>query len=257
MTAMSLPVRLDARALLPREHGLWAWLGVPLVTALILQPTAGTALAGGTVLAGFGAINALARMARGSSDAGRMVAPAVVVAGVALVGAIATAAHPVAVAVPLIAIGVGGFAATLAVRGKFAVNPSGELTVIAGLAALGGVIAAANGAAVRDAIAVTAVVASWHAVGLWWVNRQLAPVLPTRTAWRSGAWIVGAFAAIGAGTAAIAAGPACALLIALYPVRMFAHERLVDVRDARRVGMTEFVWSLSIGAAAALLTRVV
>lgn len=255
MPAFSSPIAFEVRAYVPREHALWGWLGVPLANALLLRPSLGTAIAIASVLAGFGAVNAAARAARGSAAAGRAVLPAAIVAGVALCGAVACATSPGVVAVPLIAVGVTGMAATLAMRGRFVANQDVEVGIIAALAGLGVAIAVGNGAPVRAAVAVGAVVAAWHVIGLFWVNREFARVLPGRVSWRAGAVIAVACAAVGAVAAAWCSEPALALLIGLYPARIVAHSGAGAARDARRIGLTEFGWSLSIGAVAALLTR--
>lgn len=223
------------RAMTPREHGLWSWVGLPLLGAILLAPGAASALGAGAVLAGFGACNA-ARRGETRAAAGALAV------GAALGGAaLLTAPDPWAFATASAVGGAGALAALHATRRLHAIGV--ELASILALAMLGAALAVSAGAASDAAIMMAAVVGTWHALGLWWVRAQMARLLPGRQAWAggpaTGAALILATLALAAQTSLWAAG----LIPLLYPLRIALHRPPTAPREARRVGLTELGWA--------------
>lgn len=233
------------RRFLPREHGLLAWVGLPLLAALVLAPRVGTGLAALAVVLGFGAFNA-ARRAEWRAAGGAML----------LAAGMAAAAETVIDwpglllgTLSLALLAAGGALTTFGERLPRA--PALEVLGLAGLNAVGMGLAISGGAPWDRAITLSLVLLCWQVTGLWWVRRSLAAVLPRRAPWRPGLGLALALAA-----SAVAAGCWYGLLtipavLLLYPLRMALHGAPGGPRDAARVGFTELGWSvLAIGLAA-------
>lgn len=229
------------RALFPREHGLWCWVGVPLLGALLLAPGLATGLGAVAILALFGAANAVRRhawatagcagatgIAAGIAAAGRVPSPDL---WLATLGATA-AAGALALVIAGTATGRRASAATLL-----------EVAAIGGFAAAGAGLAIAAGARASAAAPALCAVATWELIGLWWVRGQMARVLPGRTAWRAGPALI-AGSSLVLGVAATAAGaPQVALVPALYLIRVTTTRPVSRPLDARRIGLSEGAWA--------------
>ena len=238
------------RALLPREHGLWAWVGVPLVAMGALCPGACTALAAGSVLAGFCGVNAWRWRDRGGLVPAAL---ALGLAGLLGVGAVASAARPALVAALLAVGGLSGLAAGTWAGKALRPKPGVEAALIAGMAALAAGLAVGAGASVGTAAATLSVVATWGLFGRWHVGRRLSAVIPGRPVW-TGSERVLAVAVAATVVAGFAAGcPWSAGLLLLYPMRARLHAPPRSGRDARRLGMTELAWATTVALAAGLL----
>lgn len=223
------------RAWLPREHGLMAWVGLPMAGALGLAP--GALPAAGAVIAGFYSFNAARREATGWSALAATLALSL--------GALALsrAPAPAPLACALGSAAVVALAAALVFRRTLPRSPALEVAGICGLCALGASLAVVHGAPVDRSATLALMLAAWQVTGLWWVKGLMAAVLPRRVPWRRGLGVAGALAA-----AAIAAGCWYGLLavpaaLLLYPVRMLAHAAPASPREAVRIGMTELGWS--------------
>jgi hypothetical protein len=244
---------VDWKALQPREHALWGWLGVPLVAALLVAPHPSTLLAGVASFAGFGAANALGRRLRGSEKATSAIGPALGLAVVAGALALWLSPHPIVLGATLGVGGLAGLGGMALLGGQVPRNQQDlEAFVVIALAALGGAVMEAGGAPLDRVVAASAAVAAWLVVGLWWVNRALAPHLKGRVPWPRGP----AFAAI-AVIGCLALGlwlghPLVASLPLLYPVRVALQPRPRSARDAKRTGLTELAAGLAIAALAAV-----
>lgn len=230
---------------LPREHGLLGWVGLPLVAALGLAPGGTTLLALASVLGGFCAFNARRR---------GLNRPALLALGA---GALAAAGALSGSSAPLLlgaALGTGALAglAGSALPQTLPRQTALEVGAILGLVGLGGALALGGGADPRRVATVFLMLGAWQLAGLWWIRRSLAGVLPRRSPWQAGLGLALAVAA-----AAVAAGCWYGLLtvpaaLLLYPLRMAVHPPPASPRDAKRVGMTELVWSLVAVAVAVL-----
>ena len=232
------------RRFLPREHGLIAWVGLPLLAALACAPGWRTAAAVGTVLAGFGGFNAARR--GDTRGVGLCAALALPLGVVAVLGA----AAPGALALVL---GIGA-ATALGMAMGFRQLPRAvgiEALAIGALGGLGVAVAVAGGGAEPGpTLTVGLVLASWQIAGLWWVRRSLAGLLPGRRPWDAGLLV-----ALGVAATALAAGCLYGLLavpavLVLYPLRVLVHGRPRSARQVGRVGLTELGWSVLALAAA-------
>lgn len=233
------------RRFLPREHGLLAWVGLPLLAALVLAPETGTALASLAVILGFGAFNA-ARRAEWRAAAG-----ALALASGAAGAAVMVIDRPWLLLGTLALASAGAGAALTTFGERLPRAPALELVGLAGLNALGMSLAISGDARWDRALTLSLVLLCWQVTGLWWVRRSLAAVLPRRAPWRPGLGVALALAG-----SAVAAGCWYGLLtipavLLLYPLRMALHGPPGGPRDAARVGFTELGWSvLAIGLAA-------
>lgn len=226
------------RRFLPREHGLIAWVGLPLLAALALAPGWSTAAAVGAVLAGFGAFNAWRREQR------RAAGLALLVAAAAGALALSLSDRPALLAAALGLGAAGALGGARFLHGSIPRLPGLESGAILALNALGATLAVAGGARAGHAITLALVLAAWQVAGLWWVRRSLAAVLPRRHAWGAGLGV-----ALGLAGAALAAGSWYGLLavpavLLLYPLRVLAHRAPESPRQAARVGLTELGWSV-------------
>lgn len=234
-------VRQGIRACLPREHSLWVWGGAPLLLALLLAPSAGTAAGALSTTALFAAGNAWRAGARS-------------VAGIAMMCAACggtwaalLAASPALWAVAWFG-GVGGVTgAILATRGRFGRSiPSHtalELLAIGGSLLVGGALAAAGDADLRVTALLMLTLWTWQVIGLWWVRGQLARVLVGRAPWATGPrWWGLSWVALGlAGLAGDAA--AIGLLPAVYALRVWWTAPARSGSDVRRIGLSEAGWT--------------
>lgn len=223
------------RAWMPREHGLMAWVGLPMAAALGLAP--GSLPAIGAVVAGFCAFNAARRQAW--PPAAGAAALSVSLGGLA----VARAAQPFPLVCALGTAGLLAIGAGLAFRVHPPRTPLLEVAGITALCGLGAGLAVVHGAPVDRSATVGLMLAAWQVTGLWWVRGLLARVLPRRVPWRAGLGVALALAA-----AATAAGCWYGLLaipaaLLLYPLRMLAHRAPSSPREAARVGLTELGWS--------------
>jgi hypothetical protein len=238
------------RALLPREHGLWGWLLVPLVAALALAPGVSVLAAALATVAGFGAANALGRRIR-------LTQPAVLVAltgaGGAAVLAVVTAAAPLTMGLVLAISGALGLGARLVARGRIPRQRPLELLALAGLASTAGLIAVGDGAPPDRAAAALLAVFAWLVLGLWWVGALLARVLKHRPPSRALPWAAAA-AVVASGVVGIATRyPIVGLLPLSYLGRIVAHRPPAHAREAWRVGVAELAWGVALALAAGLV----
>lgn len=244
---MSLGVADDRReatmkVYLPKEHGLWTWVCVPLLAAGLLAPHPATLAGSVALLAGFFAFNAARHAAWGH---------------VAAAGAVATLAGLVTVPLavrPQVVVGTAVFALAAAAGaaalfgGKLPRVAAFEVGGILALCAMAGGLAVAAGAdAGRAAVALIAV-ATWLVAGLWWVRRLMANVLPKRSPWRVGHVVALALAAISLAVGVAVGEPLVGAVPLLYPLRMFLHRPPARAIEAMKVGLVELAWA--VGAAA-------
>lgn len=242
--------RCSARAFLPREHGLWCWVGAPMLGAVLVAPSLGGLLAVLSVFALFAAGNAARAQAWGA-------------AGAALTGSavFGLAALPF-LAAPGLWLTV---LASIVVSGALLLDTLGrkvgraverhtryELAAIAGFALVGAGIAGAAGAPLEKACAVALTLIAWQVTGLWWVRGQLARVLPGREPWSAGRPTVAALTVGTAATVVLLGAPLLAPIPALYAARARFTRPPTSGRDARRIGLTEAGWAAVATTLAAL-----
>ncbi len=241
------------RSLLPREHGLWCWVCVPLLAALLLAPEPGSAGGALAILAVFGAGNGARRGAWAAAGWSAAFAAGI---GLAVVPALR---------LPLVWAGTLGLLAAghvLAVRlgagawGRRAPNATLlELGAIAAFAGAGVGLAVANGAAASTAALVAVTLVTWEVIGLWWVRGQLARVLPGRLPWRAGPWGIAVLVLLTIVAASALGRLPVALLPALYLVRAGTTRPVRGPRDARRIGLGEALWAGIVAVLATLAVR--
>lgn len=241
------------RALVPREHGLWCWVGAPLLGAVLLAPGAVTGGGAVAILAWFGAGNAARR--------GQWLAASLagLIGGLAALPTGLAAAAPAAWWGTLLGLAAGGGLMVGLAAGRSGRRAPGalalELLAIGGFVAVGAGLATAGGAP-RAAVALLAIaIATWEVTGLWWVRGQLARVLVGRTPWRGGPWAIAALA-LGLATAAALAGqPAVVAVPLLYALRIGLTRPATAPRDARRIGLGEAAWAAGATLLAASLAQ--
>lgn len=228
----------DWRALLPTEHGVWAWLGLPLLLALLVAPGATTALGALATLAGLGTSLALGRLARRHAA----LVPALTagsVAALATVGAWLAAPVPLAVALTLGVGGVLGVGVSVATGARPPRLVALEVAAIAAFVATGAGLAIAGGSTTGTVATRFVALFAWLVLGLWFVKGRLAVVLKRREPWRAGI-VVGALAANGAALLGLTFGPLVAGLVPFgYALRVLAHRPVTSPREAKRVGLEE------------------
>lgn len=240
------------KLLFPREHALWGWVGVPLLGVVELAPSAGTLLGALAVVAGFGAWNGASRALRGVPRAGTAAGIAAALAASCGAGAVVLADRPAVLVATFGAAFLGGAGVLAALRGQLRQDPRWESLGILGFCGLAGAVAVAAGASVPRVALLEAMIAAWLLAGLWWINRSLAPLLKDRRLWSAGPWVAGG-AAAGVAVAAIGAGaPVLAVLPALYPARVALQRPARVPKDARRIGLAELGWGVTIATLAAL-----
>lgn len=226
------------RGLLPREHGLSAWVLVPLVGALALAPaTLPAALA---VWVAFGAFNAARRGQRWLAAGAAGLAMALGLVG--LVGS----QRPLLMGVALALAGIGAAGAMLRFGRSMPRSVAPELLAIGGLGVLGASLAVACGAEPDRAAALAALLFSFQVTGLWWVRRGLARVLPGRRPWAAGPYVALLFVALAAGLGLGLGQPRVLALLTLLPLRLLTDRAPSSAREAPRVGLTELGWTLGV-----------
>lgn len=244
---------MNVRELLPREHALWGWVGIPLFAVFAAAPSWTMALVALCTLAGFGAWNAAGRWLRGSVRAGGPALVAGSIAAVLAVPAVVLAPRPLVLVSGLLAAGLAAAVVTAATRGKVHQQPSAEAVGIAFLCSFAWLVGVGAGGDPRGLALLLVVVLTWLWLGLWWINRSLAPFLPNRVLWRRGPVVAGV-AVAGSALAAFAIGPAVVGLLPLaYAGRIASSGAVRGARDARRVGLSELAWGLVLASVAANL----
>lgn len=160
----TLPVPFPSRSLLPREHGAWGQLAMPLLSGLLLaRPTLPAALlAAATTLAFLAhepwivALGQRGGRARSTEGARAVRALALLLASAGLLGVAGLwLAPPPARLAALLPGGLGAIVVLLVLLGQERTLP-GELAVASSLAAAGAVVALASGASLRSAAALFA-----------------------------------------------------------------------------------------------------
>jgi len=245
-----MPDRSPLRALFPVEHGLWCWVGAPLLAAAALGRDAATALGVAAVLAGFASSNAVRARAWTVTVGSGAIA-------IALAAAAAAAAPRPGWWIGAVVLGGSAGAALLwaldpkrrAGRGigRHTVYELGAIVLTAGLAfGLG-----AAGGRPEAALAVQLVVVTWELLGLWWVRGELGRVLPERALGRRP--LLGG-AVVGWGVLAVLE-PLLAVLPLAYALRVRTAAPVRSPRDARRIGLSEAAWTAGVAVVAVLLVE--
>lgn len=234
------------RALSPREHGLWAWVLVPMLSATIQAPRAWLGCA--ACISGFATFNALTRAQQEPGARAAAVMAGLTTLGLGL-GALLTAPLPLPL---LIGFGVAGAgAASVALQGRLPRRPEVELSAIFALCALAATVAVAAGADPQQAALTLFIVATWLVTGLVYVNGLLARILPNRAPWARGRSValtlIALCLALGIGSGA----PGSGAIPLLYVLRTL-HRPPNRPSDAKRVGLTELAWAVGVGVLAAL-----
>lgn len=241
---------MGARELLPREHALWGWVGIPLFAVLLAVPSWSTALVALCTLAGFGAWNAAGRWLRGSARAGRAALGSGASAAVLAAPAIVLAERPVVLVGALLAAGAAAVAVTAITRGNVHQSPSAEAVGIGFLCAFAWLVGFGAGADPAHLAVILTIVCTWLLLGLWWINRSLSPFLPNRVLWQRGPLVAAAAVAVSLGAAYVYGPPLLGLLPLAYLGRIASSGAVQGARDARRVGLTELAWGLALAIAA-------
>lgn len=234
---MSLPSS-SWRLLLPREHGLIAWVFLPAVLAVALAPGR-AALAGALgLLAGFGAFNAR----RAGAD--RVATLAGGLAALGGLGALAWGDRPLASGAVFL---VGAAALPFSGRGRVLPRDfAAEIVVLCALSLAGAGLGIGAGAPVAGALTAAAVLAAWQLVSLCWIRTLFAELLPNRVRPAAGPPV----AASAVAAAALIAWGAGHLLLAAalgaWLLRATLHAPPLHPQDARRVGLTELAWGAAL-----------
>lgn len=231
------------RVFLPTEHGLLAWVVLPLAAALLLSPVMSTLLTALMILGGFGAFNALRREQR--RDAGK----AAGVAAVAGLGGLALAMVPGAVGVAA-GIGLGALVVATGLGTRLPRQAGMEVAGILALAGFGGLAAMAGGAEVLRTAAVMAVVATWLVLGLWRMRGVVAQLVPQREPWAAGKGVSLTLGTLTGIVAFAAHVPLLAAVPLLYLLRMRLHAPPRSGAELRRAGLVELSWALGAAALA-------
>lgn len=237
------------KKLLPKEHGLLAWVGVPLLGALMLSPCLPTLLAALAVLAGFFSFNALRKEAW--PLAGIMLA---ITGGIGLAALPLAAAPTMLYALAMLGLLILVLAAVIRPH-TLPRQPLLEILAIAGLCGMGAVVAVAGGALWPRALLVSAIGGSWLVLGMWKLREKLSAILPKRKAWEGGA--IAGVLAVGAtiATGFALEAPLAGLVPLLYPLRLFLHKNPTSAMELSKVGMTELGWALGAVALGVLSSQ--
>lgn len=230
--------------LLPREHGLWCWVAAPLLAAILVAGSPG-ALAGALALVcGFGAANAArARAWRHAAVAGLLGTGLAVLAGALLPNP-----RLWTTAVVIVALGAGAAVVTVGRRGGHAVRgrSAWEVAAVLGPVAIGAALALAADAP-PDRVAVVAVgLAAFELVGLWWVRRVLAPVLPGRHPFPGGNTLPAVAVGVSVVVGFVCGAPVAGGLPLLYAARSITTSPPRSGKDARRLGLSEAAWTAAV-----------
>lgn len=245
-------MRSPLKELIPKEHGVWGWLGIPLVMALASAPS-WTALTGAfAVVAGVGAAHGFGRAMRGMTRARVPTALALILANLLGIIAVASAPRP-EVLVPTLGLGaLLGFGAMFYLRGRLPRAVLAEIATIAAFTSIAAGLAVSAGAAPERVAVSGAVVLTWLVLGLWWIKRSLARVLSHRDPWRHGL-LVGSICAAGSIVLGVVfEAPWVGVLPLLYVPRALIHRAAAVPADAKRIGLTELAWGIGVAVAAVL-----
>jgi len=158
------------KELMPKEHGLWVWLLLPLILALALTPTLATLMAMLAVLCGSGAAQGWGRAMRGSRGAAVPTLAALLLANIFGLVAVASAARPGVLVATLLGGGLVGLFGMSYLRGLAPRRIAFELAGIVGFVALGAGIALSSGAGPGRVTVAATVLAVLLVLGLWWVR---------------------------------------------------------------------------------------
>ena len=226
--------------LFPREHGLWAWIGVPLVAAIGLAATPSVIFGALTIVVGTGA-----------SSAWRNRAPALaLMAAVVSVGlgvaSLMSCPQPTPLAVGALILGGVAVSSTWWLGRRQPpgqVRHAAEAALILVVAAAAGGLAVLAGADPQRVALVQLALATWQITSLWRINRDLSRVLK-REPWYSGPVLAMICVAATAYTAITFGQPILVGLFVLYGVRVSWHAPMTHARDAKRVGLAELFWTL-------------
>lgn len=238
------------RAMLPKEHGVLAWVSFPLGLAIALALSGAAILGGLAAFAGLGAAEAFGKAlgpspGRGKPGAAAACAVATAVSAVLAVGALLVAPRPGVLAVTFAASGLAGFGTLYLLRGRAPRRVGAEAAAIAGFVALGAGIAVGSGAAPLRVVAASVALFAWLILGLGYVKGQLATVLSKREPWRSAlpwsALAVAVSVVVGIITGHLVIG----LLPLAYPARVLTAIPPTSARDAKRVGLMELAWGVA------------
>ncbi len=241
MPPSTIPFRW--KHLLPREHGLWSWVGLPWVGALLLAPSVSTVLG---VLAGLALCGGGMAASRGSGREARWV---VLLAGLLGWGAMALSPHPSFLAWTWLGMAAGG-GGVLVLRERLSHHSPGtytslELLVIHGAGLSGAGLAMAGGVPPSRALLMALALCTWQVIGLWWVRGKLARVLPRREPWQRGPWFIVSCTALLMGFSWAEGRLALAILPFLYGLRIATSPPVNGARDSRRLGLSEGAWALA------------
>jgi len=242
------------KELLPKEHGVWAWLVLPLVLALCLAPTVSTFAGALSVVSGFGAAQALGRAVRGSRLAAKPTMLALILANIFGFIAVANSPHPGVLVATLLGGGFVGFIGMLYLRGRPPRLAGFELLGIAGFLGLAIGLALAGGALPGRVVAGAMALGAWLVLGLWWIKGSLAKVLSNRQPWPAGRWFSAVAVAASLALGVAVGHPAAGALPLLYGLRVALHRAPNHARDAKRLGLIELAWGTATALAAGLVS---
>lgn len=252
-TSLERRGRSPWKELVPKEHGVWAWLALPLIMALGLAPAPSTLLGGLAVVAGFAAAQGFGRALKGSKTARVPTLLAVVAANALGAASVATAAAPEAIVATLLGGALAGFGTMALMRGRAPREVVVELVAIAGFIGIGAGLAMGGAADGLRVLVGAAALGAWLVSGLWWVKAALARVLSHRRPWAAGRWFSAAAIAVSILVGYVGGHVVVGLLPVVYGVRIAVHRAPREARDAKRVGLTELAWGLVVAVLAGVL----
>lgn len=252
-TSLERRGRAPWRELVPKEHGVWAWLVLPLVTALGLAPALSTLFGALAVVAGFAAAQGLGRALKGSRVARVPTLLAVIAANALGAASVATAPVPEGIVATLVVGALVGFSAMAFMRGRAPREVVVELSAITGFVGIGAGLGLGGGAADLRVLAGAAALGAWLVIGLWWVKGALARVLSHRKPWAAGRWFAAAAVAVSVVVGYVGGHAWVGLLPILYGLRIAVHRAPTEARDAKRIGLTELAWGLVVAVLAGVL----
>lgn len=148
--------------LMPKEHALWSWVGVPLFGSVILAPGWSTVFGSVAAMAAFGVFNGASRVLRSPRDVPKapLIAATVVAIVAGLVGATMADRGGLMIGV-WVAAGVGCAGLLAWTGGKLPKDARMETLGIGGFAGLGGAHALAAGATWEHAVMLAALTTAW------------------------------------------------------------------------------------------------
>jgi len=252
-TSLDRRGRSGWRDLLPREHGVWAWLALPLVLAVSLAPAWSTLAGALSVVAGFAGAEGFGRALSGSRAARGPTLVMVLFAQLCGALAVVSAHRPGVLVATLLGAGLVGFLAMAYLRGRALRKPLFEVLAIIGFVAIGAGLATSGGAAIEPTISGAVALGAWLVLGLWWIKATLAKVLSHREPWSEGRWFVGCAVALSLASGLATGRPWVGALPLLYGLRITSQRPPRVARDAKRVGLAELAWGIGLALAAGLL----